>query len=41
MELMLAVAGVATLTAGLAMRQAEKRLESWDAHVDQALELVR
>ena len=41
MELMLAVAAVATLTAGLAIRQADKRQESWDAHVDQALELVR
>jgi len=41
MELMLAVAGVATITAGLAMRQAEKRREAWEIHVDQALELVR
>ena len=41
MELMLAVAAVATITAGLAMREAEKRQASWDAHVDQALELVR
>jgi hypothetical protein len=41
MELMLAVAAVATLTAGLAIRQAEKRQEAWDAHVDQALELAR
>ena len=41
MERMLAVAAVATITAGLAMRQAEKRQESWDAHVDQALELVK
>lgn len=41
MELMLAVAAVATMTAGLAMRQAEKRQAEWDAHVEQALELVR
>ena len=41
MELMLAVAAVATMTAGLAMHQAEKRQAEWDAHVEQALELVR
>ena len=41
MELMLAAAAVCTITAGLAMRQAEKRHQAWDNHVDQALELVK
>ena len=41
MELMLAAAAVCTITAGLAIRQAEKRHQAWDTHVDQALELVK
>lgn len=41
MELMLAAAAVCTITAGLAIRQAEKRQQAWDTHVDEALELVK